>query len=302
MRLAALSRVVLLPLLLVALASLLVDTAHAQPCPVPPEPGCRGFGCKVVLIDCHGGSSGKPGSGGGESELGTNPVGFLDPHPPILLRVATCPGNGPNGAEVLCTAATETCPTPDETRFWEYVQTWMPAQNTYGPPVRRTDPPYVCLGPAAAAAADPTIAIIAAIRLDWKSFGLPAATVITQPGDQTLANAATRFSTTTPASGALPPRPVLGTPVTLAFQAVGYRWDFGDGAIMDVQANGAPAPRVEHTYREAGPKVVSLRTFYTATFTIEGSPTIYPLTGTAEVPGVPGQLAVREARTQLVDG
>lgn len=295
------TRAFLSPLLVLGACSLLVNVASADACPPVPAGGCLGgTDCEVVIVICGDGDDGVGGSNGG-SVARVAPRPAVDPHPPIVLRVATCTGNVPLGQEVLCTGATETCPDPVDTRFWEYVQTWMPAQNAYGPPVRRTDPPYVCLGPAAAAAVDPTIAIIATMRLDWKSFGLPAATVITQPGDQTLANAATRFSTTTPASGALPPRPVLGTPVTLAFQAVGYRWDFGDRAIMDVQANGAPAPRVEHTYREAGPKVVSLRTFYTATFTIEGSPTIYPLTGTAEVPGVPGQLAVREARTQLVD-
>ena len=50
----------------------------------------------------------------------------------------------------------------------------------------------------------------------------------------------------------------------------------------------------------AGQRTVDLLTTYTATFTIASSPTVYPLTGTAVVPGIPAQLGVRESRTELV--
>ena len=75
-------------------------------------------------------------------------------------------------------------------------------------------------------------------------------------------------------------------------------WDFGDGTTLERAADGG-RPRAEHTYRAAGPMQVTLRTYYTATFTIEGSDVVYPLDGTADVPGEPTALTAREARTQL---
>ena len=111
--------------------------------------------------------------------------------------------------------------------------------------------------------------------------------------------AKTRFSTSSPATRSLPPKPIFGLDVTLTITASGYRWDFGDGTVRDTGPDGR---QVEHVYRESGPKQVTLRTFYTATFTVEGDATVYPLQGTADVPGPAEEVVAREARTQLEGG
>ena len=136
------------------------------------------------------------------------------------------------------------------------------------------------------------------MRAEWRSFGLPAASVRTQPGGETLVGATTRFTTRTPPTAILDPKPVLGRNVTLSIKATHYVWDFGDGTTSEVAASGT-RPTAAHTYHTAGAKDVRLRTYYAATFTIAGSPTLYPLEGTAEVPGLVTTLTAREARTQL---
>ena len=110
--------------------------------------------------------------------------------------------------------------------------------------------------------------------------------------------AVTRFTTDSPPSTSLAPRPVLGLDVTLSIKATRYVWDFGDGTTLQAPASGS-RPSAEHIYREPGPMSVTLRTFYSATFTIEGSDVVYPLEGMAEVPGQPTSIAALEARTQL---
>lgn len=215
----------------------------------------------------------------------------------------TCTNNelGAN-ATAVCAGATDTCPDASQIRFWEFVSTWNPAAGAYGPPFRRVDPPFVCLNPQQqAAVVDPRIATAAAVRAQWRTFGLPGAVVRTEPQGQTLAGAVTRLSTGTPAKATLPPKTVLGLRVVLTVTAVSYRWDFGDGAGVTVRSGGA-LPHAEHVYRATGPQQVSLRTVYSATFTMAGDPAVYPLDGTADVPGASTPLVVREARTQLEAG
>lgn len=216
-----------------------------------------------------------------------------------MIRFApTCPGNNATVGD-LCVFATTSCPDPEDFRYWVYVATWNSAREAYGEPVLRTTPPFVCAGPAEVAEADPRAAILALVRADWQTFGLPGSTVVVEPAGDTLVGAKTRFSTTSPPTATLPPKPILGLAVTLSIEASGYRWDFGDGTTQDAAVGET---RVEHVYREAGTKPVSLRTFYTATFTVEGDDTVHPLQGTADVPGPAEEVLAREARTQLEGG
>lgn len=291
---------------LAACASMVVTAIAVTPgsatgalCPTPPPSTCEGTECKVVWRKCE-----RPTNG---SSL-DSPVGRAEgtvervAHPPKLLYLPTCTGNGlPGGVSDLCIGATETCSDQGQTRYWVYVATWEIAAQRYTTPVLREDPPFVCLGPRELPdQVDPTVAVIAQVRSAWKTFELPRAEVVTQPAGETLVNAATRFTTTTPPTATLPPKPVLGMNVTLRVKATGYEWDFGDGSTVRVPATGSK-PSVEHTYREPGRKEVRLRTLYGATFTIAGSPTVYPLEGTADVPGRPTQVVAREARSELVD-
>lgn len=287
----------------IVLLIVLLTAAPAAACEGPPPVGGCRRACGVELGGCKDGSGGSDGAGP-QGPGGPGRPGEPDPNPARYTYKATCggafagePGDG------LCGAATQTCPAPGDTRFWVYISTWSArSPEGYGPPTRRLEPPYDCLGPAQAAAVDPRIAVAAQVRADWRTFGLPAAQVDSEPEGETLAGVATRLSTSTPGAATLPPKPVLGMGVTLTVTAVRYEWQFGDGTSTSLVAPAGTRPRTEHVYTVRGPVEVSLRTFYTATFTIEGSPEIYPLQGEADVPGEPTALVVREARTQLVDG
>jgi len=267
------------------------EPAAADLCPAPRPPGCHFAECEVGFVKCGPKKPKEPRGGGSTVHPG---------HPPILLYIPACSGNAPGGGDELCSASLRTCPRVDEVRFFVYARNWD--GHDYGAPVLRTVPATVCLAPEEAAArADPTVAVAALVRAQWQSFGLPGARVQTQPGGETLVGAVTRFSTSTPSSTTLPPKPVLGLDVRLSIKASRYVWDFGDGTALEAAADGVP-PRAEHTYRSAGPVAVTLRTYYTATFTIEGSDVVYPLDGTADVPGQPTPITAREARTQLEAG
>lgn len=270
-----------------------IGPASAAAC-TPPPPTCRGADCRVDGRLC-GGGPGRPRIPIGEP----GPTGARQKHPPVTIYVPTCPGNTPGGTGDLCEVATTSCPTPTDFRYWVYVQTWDADRKAYGEPVLRTAPPFVCAGPEEVAEADPRAAVLARVRAEWQTFGLPGSEVVVEPADDTLVGASTRFSTDSPQTLALPPKQILGLGVTLTITASGYRWDFGDGTGAET---GPAGRQVEHVYRLAGPKQVSVRTYYTATFTVEGDDAVYPLQGTADVPGPAEDLAAREARTQLEDG
>jgi hypothetical protein len=210
--------------------------------------------------------------------------------------VPTCPGNSATEANGLCGLALNSCDVEGDIQFWVYVQTWNEVSGAYGAPVRR--PGVECYG-ADQPGVDPLIAVEAQVRREWRSYPIPAATVTTQPAAGTLAGAVTLFTSDMPAQFALPPRTILGYPVTVSVSASRYVWVFGDGQT----ASASPgALRTEHVYRTAGPMSVSLRCFYTGTFTIGDSPTVYELDGEADVPGQAQQLPVEQARTQLEAG
>ncbi len=264
---------------------------------------CHGTRCEVEVRSGLDGTAqneqGQPARHSNESDARPAPG---EPAA-ILIHVAACPGNEPGSEANLCEAA-RICPTTDQLAFWVYIRRWNASTKAHDDPVLVAQPPYVCLGPEEAQRAqqvDPRLAVIARVRRDWRNFGLPAAVVVTQPAEQTLVGAETRFLSKTPATATLPPKPVLGMDVTLSIRATGYEWDFGDGTVLEAAADGGK-PRSEHTYRDPGVKEVRLRTFYSATFTIAGSPTVYPLEGTADVPGRVTVVRAREARTELVDG
>ena len=199
--------------------------------------------------------------------------------------------------------ATTACAAPGETRFWVYRSAWDPASSSYGRPRRVDNPPAVCLGAGAAAAVgvDPRLAVEAQVRRQWKSFPIPAAVVRTFPAGQTLAGAVTRVEGSTDRQLVLAPQAVLGFRVTVTVTAARYVWDFGDGAT-EVASVGSGRPRAEHVYRVAGPMRLSLRAYYTGSFTLAGSARVFPLEGEADVPGQAQALLVREARTQLEAG
>lgn len=285
------SRLVSLAMPFAVALALSGSSALAAGCPPPRDSGCEGTECTVVWVDCAGGGPAPPS----KKSL---PVGTS--HSPVVIYVPACSGNGPTTGDGTCGAAVNSCVNPGDFRFFVYTRTWTGSE--YGPPVLRPAPSSVCLGPVQAARLiDPTVSIAALVRAEWRSFGLPGASVRTRPEGETLVGAATQFSTEASPQPTVPPKRVLGRSVQLHVKARQYVWDFGDGTSLTVDASGA-RPSASHTYRSAGEKAVRLSTMYTADFTIAGSPATYPLEGTATVPGQVTLLTAREARTQLEAG
>lgn len=280
----------LLLVLVSAVAAILLSPsapALAASCGEPPEGTCQFRDCDIDIGGCAPAGPNPGGGGGGPS----------NPHPPRYTYVPTCPGNNFETGGAVCAAALTGCPEEGDIQFWVYVETWIDAVGAYGPPVRQAG--VSCFG-ADQPGLDPRIAVIAQVRRDWKSYPIPGATVATQPADGTLAGAVTRFASDRPTRFALAPQTILGFQVTVTVTAAEYTWIFGDGTTA--QSPPTATPTAEHVYRTAGPMAVSLRASYTGTFTIGGSPEVYDLEGTAEVPGQQRLLPVEQARTQLEAG
>ncbi len=212
---------------------------------VPPPVGCRQTDCDVGF--CSGGDPltpprpEVPGAGGDSGAPARR-----------YLFVPACTGNSPLTDGVLCELATKSCPRPGDIRYWVYVlSTAGAAQSDRW--VRELNPPSMCLGGATVTALSPLTGLINAMRKDWKSFPLPAASVLTQPSERTLVGAVTRFRANSPGMSTLPSKMILGFPVSLHVKATRYVWDFGDGTTWstDVQP-GAMAPAVGYTYRQPG--------------------------------------------------
>lgn len=271
--------------------------AAADVCPPPPS-RCDGEACTVVLGDCEGDR--KTGTRSTARLAGSNQAA-RSAHPERRKYVVSCSGNSVEAPDFLCEAATTTCPDLSATRYWIFSSTWSDAAAQYQGWKRRPD--SVCLSPAALEEGeDPLLALAAAVRSQWRNFGLPKAAVTTLPGEQTLTGAVTRLVTAAPIQSDLPAKDVLGYRVRLNVTAQRYVWDFGDGDSVVLPSNEA-SRAIDHVYRSPGGHTVTLRTIYRATFSAAG--TSYanePLDGEADVSGLPTALTVREARTQLEAG
>lgn len=254
----------------------------------------RGFG--------GGGSNGGAGQGGGSGSPGAG--GGAGPVPPDVVEqtsyVPTCAGNTPENSSGLCGAATTTCPTPGDMRFWVYTRQYNRVTQTALTAWTRTNPPgFVCLGPDAPGI-DPIIAVVATVRRDFKQFPIEKATVRTRPDGQSLVNADTEVSTTADGTDVIR-QTILGLPVVVTAIAQSYTWRFGDGTAQTVRAEGHPMP-VRHKYARPGSYQLSLDVTYGGTFTVGTSPVVYDVQGTATITGPPAALDVREARSQLEGG
>jgi hypothetical protein len=214
--------------------------------------------------------------------------------------VPACVGNVRGDADI-CAAATLSCPTPDQTRYWIWHRVTRvvidPPSEDVGAWVQ--EPGSFCLGPDDPGI--PTIGrVIAQVRTDFQSLPLPTFAVRADPAPQTLVNVPTAFSAGSAEPVVLTPT-ILGTRVTITATPAQWEWVFGDGATLTTKRPGTPRrPDVAHTYSRAGEVTSSVRVTWTGTFTVEGSQEVLQIGSPAFVQGPPTAVDVREARTELV--
>ena len=211
-----------------------------------------------------------------------------------------CLGND-RGGDLLCVAATVSCPAEDQTRYWIWHRV---TRVVVEPPSRtvgewRQEPGSFCLGPDDPGV--PTVGrVIAQVRSEFQRLPLPRFAVRTDPAPETLVNVPTAFSAGTGAAVTFTPT-ILGTRVTITARPTRWDWTFGDGATMSTAIPGTPRrPDVAHMYTRAGEVSSSVRVTWTGTFTLEGSSEVYEIQSPAFVQGSPTVVDVREARTELV--
>ena len=77
-------------------------------------------------------------------------------------------------------------------------------------------------------------------------------------------------------------------------------WVYGDGT--STRTPFVTSQSTVHPYRTAGTDTPHVETEYTATFTLDGQPELYPLQGTGVGVGPAAAVTVREARSQLEQG
>ena len=211
----------------------------------------------------------------------------------------TCTGNGPAAGNDLCEAAISTCPNPEEVRFWVFTRQRNRTTGSVTAWTRVDDPPFVCLGPdEPAAAIDPRIAIAAIVQRDFQRVVVLKGVAEVSPRPDTLVNMPTRFTTDAPASYDIP-LTLLGQQVTITATARRWTWHFGDGTSASTTAAGTKG-RVEHVYRTSNTLGAHVVIEWSGTYRIGAGPTL-PILGTATTVGEPTPLAVRQARSELVD-
>jgi len=213
--------------------------------------------------------------------------------------VPTCDGNTDATDVGLCTAAVETCPALDDTRYWAYRRVIDIRIPEADPPFERVlEPPFVCLGPQDPLL-DPTVAIPAIVEQEFQRVVVLKGIAEVTPRPDTLVNIDTVFTTAAPASYDIP-LTILGQSVVITATADSWTWFFGDGSSTRVEATGT-AGRTTHEYATAAARGAYVVIEWTGTYRIGGDPQVRAVTGTATTTGDPIQVLVRQARTELVD-
>lgn len=212
-----------------------------------------------------------------------------------FVRIPSCDGNGFRGYDPATGAELwddhDVCPRftscPDGGNRWD-VYLRRPGESWYA---RAGD---VCLRPGDAIVSGAELA--AAVRRRFEDAVPTNRFAIQPPGPQVVNVPAIFYVEEQPV--AFPPHAVAGITVQI-HPSVAYYWRYAaDGGFEGPTGPGAPYPDhdVSHAYRTAGPRQVTLRAVWTATFTAFGQ--------TFEVPGqvvreTTRTVDVREARARL---
>ena len=239
------------------------------------------------------------GVGKGEQVDGRPRSWQLSPLRRETRYIPSCDGGTAEADVGLCLGATTTCPEPGQVRFWVYTRVVDTGVTGQPPPfVLVTNPPFVCLG-ADDPRVDPTVAIPAIIDRDFKRIVVLKGVAKVTPAPDTLVNVETRVATDAPPSYEIP-LTVLGQSVVITASAVTWTWHFGDGTQQRL-TDGSSGGSTVHEYRKSGPHAAYVVIEWTGTYVIGGDPTVRQVNGTATTIGDPTQIAVRTARSELVD-
>lgn len=217
------------------------------------------------------------GGGGIVGVIGDDPV-YTDPGPwTDYSYTPACDINGPppNSADVMCGAATMSCPsTPErrETRMKVYTRP-MGADN-------EPTGPWDYKGTECRGADDPPeggpAQITPQMIFDQAQQVAPKTVVHAEPGTKSYVNVPTNFYADSQA--VTETVTVAGMPVKIRFSPSGYQWTYGDGGtgsgvgVKDALV-GAPGA-VEHVYRRAGGYQITLKRSFAVQFTLPNGQTL----------------------------
>lgn len=282
------------------LSSLLLGLALT----LSPQTSALAATCELTDLDCQQkpNTSGDQGSGAVVTEAefpGDGDGGRLGR---ARAEAADCPEcewtiapaclEGSPTEESACAGATQTCANPNAIRYRVYMRVDATA------PWQLID--TVCLGPGQR---PPTVADVGRMVRERVVNYLPDADPSFQPPEGGLVNLPTIFAAGEPGSIRTEPFDVLGFQVVVTATAR-WEWTFDRGVTERFSEPGGAYPNdaVSFTYADPGPREVSVTTFWTASFTVDGE-------GPFAVPGPeisktaqPVQVPVREARSVLVGG
>lgn len=213
--------------------------------------------------------------------------------------VPTCLGNRSSSDDALCAMAATACPEPGDIRMWVYRRTFEAGTPESARPgfALVTDPPFRCVGPDEEQV-DPLVVIAASIEREFQRAVVLRAVAETNPAPRTLVNVPTRLETPTVERYDIP-LTLLGQSVVITAQAERWTWHTGEG-IASTQQPGTRG-RVEWTYRTPGVQAPYVVITWSGTYSVNGRP-MGAIPGTVTTQGLPGEVDVREARTELVDG
>ena len=143
------------------------------------------------------------------------------------------------------------------------------------------------------------VALVAGVRDRFVKL-LPGLVVTFQPKARSLVNLPTLFDTHQPTSLGRP-RFVLGGHVITVAGVPQWGFDFGDttGGVFDVPGGQYPNQDIAHPYAQQGTFVVTVRTTWVGTFTVDGLGP-FAITGPNIVQTQTVTVPVKEARAVLV--
>ena len=260
-----------------------------------PQPGglnCQGYlGTKTCAGSGHGGFGvgvGKGGGHGGKGGAGGSGQAYE------YAFVLTCPVNSPDGLNLPCGSAVNSCGVQGTLRYWLYRRPVDVAGKPTGPWVQI--PGAFCRGPSTGMTLQD---IMAAFR--WKFVPIAPSATRFNPANGTLVNIDTIFYADTPGTVHTPVT-LLGQRVDLTLHPTSWHWTFGDGATMTTDTPGAPYPNtsVTHRYRDTGTYAASVTVTWDGTFTFAGQTADIP--GDTSRSGPTSGVIVREAHAHLVGG